>query len=325
MTKGTTARRACIVDAFTEEPLSGNPAGVVPDAGDLTDEQMQAIARELGASETAFVRPADETLHRVRYFTPTQEVDLCGHATVAAFALLAGEGRVESGSHELATNVGTVELRIDAGETDDSDSDDSDDGVPADRSPTVWLAGRESTVEPVDLDYARVGEALGIDPAALEDVGADLAPAVASIGLRWLCLPVNFLEHLGNAAPDEESVAALAAEYDAAGVYAFTFDTLDAASTLHARAFAPGIGIPEDPVTGTAAGACAAYLHHADAFDDPAATDDLRVEQGHFVDRPGLVRVRRSDGTVAVGGTATLSLDGTLSVPDPEDDEILVA
>lgn len=306
----STACRTLLVDAFTDEPLTGNPAGVVPDAGDLTDEQMQAIARELGASETAFVRPSSEALHRVRYFTPSQEVDLCGHATIAAFSLLAREGDVAPGTHEVATNVGTVEIEL---EDDDADA------------PTVWLTGQEPTVDLVDLDYSRVGEALGIDPAALEDVGADLSAAVASTGLPWLCLPVNFLEQLGRATPQPDLVDEIATEHDAAGIYAFTFDTLDADSALHARAFAPGIGVAEDPVTGTAAGACAAYLSHVDAYDDETAYDDLRFEQGHFVDRPGLVRVRVSDAGVAVGGTATVALDGTLSVPDPDEDDIVVA
>jgi PhzF family phenazine biosynthesis protein len=307
----STACRTLLVDAFTDEPLTGNAAGVVPDAGDLTDEQMQDIARELGASETAFVRPSSEALHRVRYFTPTQEVDLCGHATIAAFSLLASEGDVASGEHEVATNVGTVAVDIETGED-------------ADASPTVWLTGQDPSVDLVDLDYSRVGEALGIDPATLEDVGADLPPAVASTGLPWLCIPVNFLEGLGGATPQPELVDELATEHDAAGIYAFTFDTLSADSALHARAFAPGIGVPEDPVTGTAAGGCAAYLRHVDVYDDPAAYDDLRFEQGHFVDRPGLVRAR-VDEDVAVGGTATVALDGTLSVPKSQDDDIVVA
>jgi PhzF family phenazine biosynthesis protein len=316
-------RRALLVDAFTDDPLSGNPAGVVPDAGDLTESQMQAVARELGASETAFVAPGDDALHRVRYFTPTQEVDLCGHATVAAVSLLAREGRVAPGDHELATNVGTVGVTVEGERREDADAAPDRSGAPA--APTVWLTGREPSVEFVDLDYDRVGEALGVDPAALRDVGADLAPAVASTGLPWLCLPVNFLESLGNAAPTADLVAGLAADHDAAGVYAFTFDTLAADSSVHARAFAPGIGVSEDPVTGTAAGACAAYLQRVDAYEDAGAYDDLRFEQGHFVDRPGLVRARVAPEGVAVGGAAAVALDGTLSVPDPADDDIVVA
>jgi trans-2,3-dihydro-3-hydroxyanthranilate isomerase len=83
------------VDAFTDRPFQGNPAVVVPQADGLTDFQMQQIAREVNCSETAFVLTAatPEADFRLRWFTPTQEVDLCGHATIAAFHALAQEGR----------------------------------------------------------------------------------------------------------------------------------------------------------------------------------------------------------------------------------------
>jgi PhzF family phenazine biosynthesis protein len=140
--------------------------------------------------------------------------------------------------------------------------------------------------------------------------------------LPFLVVPVNFLERLGEADPDLDAVADLAADHDATGVYAFTFDTLDAASTLHARMFAPGAGVPEDPVTGTASGACGAYLHAVDAFDDPPA--EMRFEQGHFVDRPGVVRVQVAD-EVRVGGRAVTALDGSLVVPPADADDIVEA
>jgi len=101
-------RRACLVDAFTDEPYAGNAAGVVPEADDLSAAQMQAIARELSASETAFVSDSDDADRKVRYFTPTQEVDLCGHATIASHALLAADGVIEPGTHTLETNVGVL-------------------------------------------------------------------------------------------------------------------------------------------------------------------------------------------------------------------------
>jgi len=146
---------------------------------------------------------------------------------------------------------------------------------------------------------------------------------VATVGLPFLIVPVNFLEHLGSADPDMDAVAALAADHGATGVYAFTFDALEAESTLHARMWAPGAGVPEDPVTGTASGACGAYLHAVDAFDDPPA--EMRFEQGHFVDRPGLVRVAVDGDDVRVGGRAVTALDGTLAVPSADDDDILEA
>ena len=336
-------RRALLVDAFTDEPLTGNAAGVVPDAGGLSTEQMRAVARELGASETAFLLPSESADRRLRYFTPTREVDLCGHATVAAHAHLFEDGRIDAGGHALETNVGDLAVEL------------TEDGV-------VWMSQADPTVESVDLDYDRAGEALGVDPAALRDVGADLRPAVASTGLPFLVVPVNFLEHVSGMDPDADAVAALADDHGATGVYAFTFDALDADSTLHARMFAPGAGVPEDPVTGTAAGACGAYLRRSGAFEagesapasessgersDPRGLpEEMRFEQGHFVDRPGLVRVRvegdsekrRSPGsrrsqtsgdadapTVRVGGRAVTALDGSIAVPETDEDEILEA
>jgi len=300
---GVETRRACLVDAFTEEPLCGNAAGVVPDADGLTDEQMQAVARELGASETAFLLPAEapDADRRVRYFTPGTEVELCGHATVGSHALLYADGALEAGTHALETNVGVLEIEVEPGGR-------------------VWMAQNEPEIREVEVDYDRLGSALGIDPAAMRDVGADLPVAHASTGLPFLVVPVNFLEHVGNAEPDMSAIEELSDEFGVAGVYVFTFDTLDAASTLHARMFAPGAGVPEDPVTGTASGAAGAYLDRFGAID----TGAMRFEQGHFLDRGGVVHVE-VDGGVRVGGEAVVSLEGRLLVPPAGEDDILTA
>lgn len=339
-------RRTLLVDAFADEPLAGNVAGFVPNATGLSDDQMQRIAAELGASETAFLcrgddtgeadptaltdqtdrnvpnaasDPSDDADERIRYFTPTTEVDLCGHATIAAYGALFAEGAIDAGDRTLRTTVGDLDVTVD------------DDG-------TVWMGQNPPTVEVIDpeqtdrtsgdeppLDADRLGDALGIDPAAMRDVGADLPVAVADTGLPWLVVPVNFLERLGEAEPDMAAVEAICAAQDVAGVYAFTFDALDPDSTLHGRAFAPAVGVPEDPVTGTASGAVGAYLREVGAFDGDFP-DELRFEQGHFVDRPGYVRVRVEGDEVRVGGEAHVSLDGDLQVPaDDHDDEIIEA
>lgn len=203
----------------------------------------------------------------------------------------------------METNVGTLDIELgDLGE--------------------VWMTQDAPTVRPLEVDYDRLAAALGVDDAALRDVGADLPVAVASTGLPFLVVPVNFLEHLSAADPDDAAIADLAAEHDAAGVYAYTFDAIDGDSTLHARCFAPGIGISEDPATGTAAGACGAYLRQVGAFD--SMPDELRFEQGHFVDRPGTVRVQVG-AEIRVGGRAVQSLDGEIVVPEFADDDIIEA
>jgi PhzF family phenazine biosynthesis protein len=296
-------RRACLVDAFTDEPLRGNAAGVIPDAAGLTDEQMGAVARELGASETAFLLPAetDDADRRVRYFTPETEVDLCGHATVGSHALLYADGAIEAGTHTLETNVGVLEVEVESGGR-------------------VWMTQDDPEIREVDVEYDRLGSALGIDPAAMRDVGADLPVAYASTGLPFLVVPVNFLEHVGNADPDLGAIEDLSEEFGVAGVYVFTFDTLDADSTLHARMFAPGAGVPEDPVTGTASGAAGAYLDRFGAVE----TDAMRFEQGHFLDRGGAVHVE-VDERVRVGGDAVVALEGRLLVPAATENDILEA
>ncbi|WP_277553257.1 PhzF family phenazine biosynthesis protein [Halobaculum limi] len=319
---GVDRREAALVDAFTHDPTAGNAAGVVPDADGLATDQMQAIARELAVSETAFLLPSSEADRRVRYFSPTTEIDLCGHATIASHARLFETGVIDAGTHSLETNVGVIDVEV------------TDEG-------RVWMTQNDPTIYEVEVDYDRLGRVLGVDDNAFRDVGADLPVAYATSGLPFLVVPVNFLEHLGKMAPDFDAVAALADEHDAAGVYAFTFDALGPEATVHGRCFVPGSGIDEDPVTGTASGACGAYLDHFGAFRGGDASDapgtptgpgestgtpeELVFEQGHFLDRPGRVRVRATGGPPVVGGDAVTSFEGTIRVPESEDDEILEA
>ncbi|ELY43689.1 PhzF family phenazine biosynthesis protein [Natronorubrum sulfidifaciens] len=295
--------RVLQVDAFTDEPLTGNPAGVVPNADDLSDAQMQAIAAEMAVSETAFLRSSESADRRIRYFTPTQEVDLCGHATIGSFAHLYDEG-LEPGTTTLETNVGDLEIALE------------DDG-------TVWMTQERPEVREVDIGYDRVADALGVEQAALEGASDDIPLAVASTGLSFLVVPITYLSDLGSAAPEMQTIEELTDALDVTGVYLFTFDALERESTLHGRMFAPGAGVPEDPVTGTASGAVGAYLDHFGAFDDDFP-EELRLEQGHYVDRPGLVRVR-VDGDVRVGGRGVTVLDGSLAVPADDDEEIIEA
>jgi trans-2,3-dihydro-3-hydroxyanthranilate isomerase len=301
--------RTLLVDAFTTDPLAGNAAGVVPDARGLSEEQMQSVARELSVSETAFLLPSETADRKVRYFSPTQEVDLCGHATIASYGFLFEDGVIDAGTHTLETEIGVLDVQVT-------------------ESGAVWMTQESPVVRRVDLDYETAGEALGISPDAFRDVGADLPPAYASTGLPFLMLPVNFMEHLSRMDPDMAAVEALAESHDTAGIYVFTFDAIGRGgvedTTLHGRAFAPGLGIDEDPVTGTASGACGAYLDRFAAFEGELP-DRMTFEQGHFLDRPGYVGVRVDGNTVQVGGDAVVSMDGSLVVPDDEDDGIIEA
>jgi PhzF family phenazine biosynthesis protein len=173
------------------------------------------------------------------------------------------------------------------------------------------------TVTAADLDSERVADALGVPPASLVD---DLPLAVADAGLPYLLVGVDYLSTLHGARPDDAAVTECCEAVGAEGVYAFTFDTLSAEAAAHGRAFLPGAGVPEDPVTGTATGAAAGYLRWADAYDEVPA--ELVFEQGHVLDRPGTVRARL-DGEATVGGRAVTALAGDLRVPEAESDDII--
>jgi len=211
---------------------------------------------------------------------------------------------IDDGTHTLETDVGVLDIEID-GET-------------------TWMTQNDPEVELVDLDTERVAAALGVEPAAIADV--DLPLARGSTGLPFLVVPTTFLSVLGECEPDMAAIEELCEAVDATGLYAVTFDTLTADATAHGRMFAPRAGVPEDPVTGTASGAVGAYLHEFDAVE----TNEMTFEQGHFVDRPGRVRVRvdadePAGERVRVGGRATIALDGELAVPEIDEDDLIEA
>lgn len=293
-------KRVAVVDAFTCDPLVGNPAGVVPDGEDLTRAQCEAIARELNVSETVFVTGRDNMKRRVRYYSGSTEVGVCGNATVGLFEWLVSEGEVGEGEYELATNAGELSVVVDKDEM-------------------VWMECPATSVSSVDVDTTEVSDAIGVEVSSIEKVELPIGLAVG--GLAYLVVPIDLFSSLINAEVDLEKIGELTEEFGADGLYAFTFDTLGPNSTLHARMWAPSIGVREDPVTGTGSGAVAAYLERHNALD-PDQTD-LVFEQGHAIDRPGTVHVQ-TDNVIQVGGEGVVSLTGTMGVPPLDDDDDLI-
>ncbi len=296
------------VDAFTDVPLTGNPAGIVLNADGLSDELMLKIASELNLSETAFVmRPTrPDADFRVRFFTPTTEVDLCGHATIAANFCLAEEGRIELKEPKTVvkqeTNVGVLPVEIRA------------------RSGCPWLVvmtQAKPEVRPSGLSASEIAGALRVSEGVITSTGLPLQ--IASTGLPFLMVPLAELDTLMGLKPDLARVAELSERLGVAGFYAFTLEALEKSSTAHARCFAPYVGVSEDPVTGTASGALGAYLVYNSAVEVREPTTTMVVEQGHAMERPGKVHVEVgvSGGKplkVRVGGRAVVSLRGKLRI-----------
>jgi trans-2,3-dihydro-3-hydroxyanthranilate isomerase len=286
-------RRVYIVDAFTRFPFAGNPAGVVTRADGLSDAQMQAIARELRQTETCFVMRGMEAGvdYHLRWFTPTVEVDLCGHATVAAYTCLAAEGRVPFGAEPAhlrhATRRGVLSVWV-AGEHREARN--------------VSMSAGVASLRRAPDDPAEVARAVGLDPASL-DPELPLAGDEAS---QRIIVPVRRLTDLLNLVPDSAGMI----RYGQTAPYRrFTLvcrETLDPRFRTHLRHFAPANGIPEDPVTGTAHAVIAVYL---DWLELQPSGDRVRYEgeQGHAMRRPGSVTVEllREGGAVVdvrIGG-----------------------
>jgi PhzF family phenazine biosynthesis protein len=300
-------RQALLVDAFAAEPTAGTPAGVVPDADGLTDDQMQAVASELGATETAFVLPAADADRRLRCFSPTEELDQAETAAIGAHAALSERGEIDAAEWTVATAGG-------------------DTAVETKQNGMVWVEQGRADITEVDIPYSDVADALGLDAATLKDVGADLPLVTADASEPWLMVPVNYFEHLSDLAVDGTAVTSLCDRADAVGVYPFTFDTVGAdatrRSTLHGRAFRAGCRT-EEPVTAAASGACAAFVRRYGALDD--TIEQITVEGGHFRERPGIVSVDTDGSKVWVGGRGVTALDGTVTVPPVDDDDIIEA
>lgn len=275
-----------VVDAFATEPMAGRPVAVFPDA-DLTDGQYRAVADELGAAGA--LAATSDGLYAVG-----ARADV---ALAVASGALVERGR-EPGS---ATVRGHRELAVE---------------LAADGTVTVALPAAES--RPVEVASTEVADALGIDRAALADVGADLPLARVSAGAGYLAVPVNFMEHLGGADPDREWVAGILDEVDAEAVYAFSFDTLAAEVDWHARVVTRE---GEVAASARAAAATARYVLRQGALD--AGRDSLVAASGHFIDRPSRVRVVLSGDAPEVAGTSLTVFDGTVTVPEPDDDDIL--
>jgi PhzF family phenazine biosynthesis protein len=293
-------RQAVIVDACAADPAGGTPVGYLPDGTDLTDDQLQTVAGELA------VPTAVPDGGGLRVVAPTGPVEGHTAATIGAMGFQHERGERAVGEETLASATGTRDVEV-----------TSDGGV--------WVDQPRPTVADADADEGRIADALGIDVAALRDVGADLPPLRLSVGSDVLAAPVNFLEHVSGAAPDPVALGEVAAAADVEALCVFTFDTLAADAAAHVRAFVPPatdlpvrtVGL-ETTALPALAGGLVSQLFERGIIEDARTS----VEQGHFVDRPGRVHVETGSG-LRVGGHSVTTLDGTVAVPTADDDDII--
>jgi PhzF family phenazine biosynthesis protein len=272
------------LSAFTDTPEGGNPAGVVLDASALSDEEMLAIAADVGYSETAFLVARSPGVYDVRYFSPLAEVPFCGHATVASgVALAERDGPGAFVFHTPAGEVG-VDTRVEGGRT------------------VATLASVAPHVE--QIADATLDAALAALGWGRNDLDPALPPRVGFAGASHLILAAGSRERLAALDYDFEALKALMLDNDLT-----TVDLVwrEDETTFHARNPFPVGGVVEDPATGAAAAAFGGYLRELGLVTPPVR---LTIHQGHDMGRPSLLLVdlvtddpgvRVTGGAVAMG------------------------
>jgi PhzF family phenazine biosynthesis protein len=268
--------------AFSSTPAGGNPAGVVLDAADLGDDEMQAIAADVGYSETAFVvdsSGADRHRYALRYFSALAEVPFCGHATVATAVALAERHGV--GALAFDTPVGEILVETVAG----------DGGITA-----ALRSVPTSSERAAEEDVRRALLALRWDAA---DLG-DLPPHVAFGGNDHLVLEVGSRERLADLDYDFDSLKALMTQRHWTTLQLIY---IESDTVIHSRNPFPVGGVVEDPATGAAAAALGGYLRELWLVPDDAT---LHLRQGDDLGRPSrlMVTIPAGEGGISVTGTA---------------------
>lgn len=297
------------VDVFTDKAFGGNPLAVFPDAQGLTSEEMQKVAREMNLSETTFVLSPETpgADFKVRIFTPARELPFAGHPVVGTHWVLAHLGRVT-----LREPVTQVRFELGVGV------------LPADLHVAGGLVERVVMTQdrPAFLavleDVADLAAGLGLPREAITETG--LPVQVVSTGAPQMMVPVRSVAEVRGLDARRLNIAALNRACEAVDtdcVLVFTFETERPEASVHVRVFAPLLGVPEDPATGSANGALGAYLVHHRAVTVTDPTTKILSEQGSELGRLSSLYIE-VDGTpeqiesVRVGGNVVPVVEGVV-------------
>ena len=264
------------VDAFTDTKFKGNPASVVLNADGLTENQMQSISRELNNSETAFLFKPDDDTHdgRIRYFTPTKEVPICGHATVGAMYAKAIEEELDSCTLNFKTQVGILPFEI----------------VRSKDKIKIWMTQGSIQVDaPLSEEVKnKLVDYLGISN---DDLDEKCPVQIASTGHSKVMIGITSRETLNHLNPDLYRLKEFSKVINCNGYFVFTLNSDNPDIFSYGRMFAPAIGINEDPVTGNANGPLGAYLVENKLVDTDRDDFSFKAIQGEAIGRDGTIEV----------------------------------
>ena len=266
------------VDVFTDHMFGGNPLAVFTNAQDLKEKDLQKVAREMNLSETTFVYPpnSDKANWDVRIFTPTREIPFAGHPTLGTAFVIRKYGEVAENPLHLNFKAGIIPVYTEGDKT--------------------FMQHPPSKVLH-DLSQSKsIAEALGIPMKGLD---RNLPVRVVSTGLPALFIPLVSIKTINSIKINTQVLNEVLDRLEIDMIYPFCRQTINSENTIHARAFAPGLGIPEDPATGSVAGAMGAYW----ASINPENKSKMVIEQGYAMHRPSLIYVEVSKTQrILVGG-----------------------
>ncbi|MEZ2715679.1 PhzF family phenazine biosynthesis protein [Niallia circulans] len=252
--------------SFAKTLEGGNPAGVVLDSDALSDENMKKIAGDVGFSETAFVMKSESANFKVRFFTPEEEVDLCGHATIATFYVLLNKGIIKPGVFLQETKAGILSVEV--------------------REDSTIMMEQNTPKFYETVNDKEIADSLNINQYDLID---ELPIQIVSTGLRDILVPVKNINIVNSITPNLKKVSQICNKYNSVGYHVFTLETLFG-SHSYCRNFAPLYGINEESATGTSNGALASYLFK---YKNPEMGCDYSylMEQGYSMKKPSEIKV----------------------------------
>ncbi len=264
-----------IVKAFTKNKDEGNPAGIIFDADDLSDQQMIDITAQTGFSECAFIQKSSVSDYKVRFFSSKQEVNLCGHATIAFFSLIAPYQIAPIIKFKQETKAGILP-------------------VYCHKNGLIEMEQAQPEYYNFIVNKNDIAQLLHIPTSSIQGL-----PQIVSTGSPKLIIPIDSLQTLFQIQPDFNGISEYCKYSGARGFYPYTTQTINPESDFHARQFNPLAGINEDPVTGIAAGALGAYIKHHQLSNK----NQFIIEQGALLHKLGTIFV---DTTfkILVGGYA---------------------
>lgn len=275
-------------DAFSKKPNKGNPAGVVLNGDDLTETEMQDVAFKVGFNETAFPIASDRADLRIRYFSPKQEMELCGHATMATIYALKTNGWLENKTElTIETNAGVLPIRITKNEQKE-----------------IHITMKQALPQFKKFEGSRydLAKAIGIEEVDFDD---ELPIMYGSTGAWTLLIPIKSLDIFNKMEPNNKVFSSILNEIPNASVHPFCLESYYEEADMHGRHFSSTFsGTIEDPVTGTASGVMGAYFakYIKKECDMPI---NLIVEQGQEMNKDGQVIVNVAENNeIEITGNA---------------------